>query len=192
MAYSRTVSRDTAVCVATRYELDCTGLESRWGRGFPHPSRQALGPNYLPVQWVPGLMPGGPSSVEVKERAELYLYSLSGSSWPLLGWRHNKMTKIISWALWPSLTNPFGLRTTGWRPLVYSSVSRCHFRLRMQGTGRHVRSRNCVAAKVSAWHLQTAESHKGDTETQTAPRWARLIPDMSLSVSSYLLLLLIP
>jgi len=27
-----------------------------------------------------------PSSAEVKERVELYLYSPSGSSWPVLGW----------------------------------------------------------------------------------------------------------
>ena len=49
------------------------------------------------LQWVPGLFPGvkwpkrgvdhPPTySAEVKERAELYLYSPSGSSWPVLGW----------------------------------------------------------------------------------------------------------
>jgi hypothetical protein len=30
--------------------------------------------------------PPTPSSAEVKERVELYLYSTSGSSWPVLGW----------------------------------------------------------------------------------------------------------
>jgi hypothetical protein len=30
--------------------------------------------------------PPSPSSAEVKERVELYLYSPSGSSWPILGW----------------------------------------------------------------------------------------------------------
>ena len=49
------------------------------------------------LQWVPGLFPGvkwpkrgvdhPPTySAEVKERAELYLYSPSGSSWPVLRW----------------------------------------------------------------------------------------------------------
>jgi hypothetical protein len=48
------------------------------------------------IQWVPGLFPRGkavgggvnrpPQSIaEVKEREELYLYSPSGPSWPLLG-----------------------------------------------------------------------------------------------------------
>jgi len=31
-----------------------------------------------------------PSSAEVKERIELYLYSASGLSWPILGFRVNK------------------------------------------------------------------------------------------------------
>ena len=48
------------------------------------------GPVYTqpPIQWVPerdGNHPP-PSSAEVKERVELYLYSLSGSLW-LVGWR---------------------------------------------------------------------------------------------------------
>jgi len=30
--------------------------------------------------------PSTPSSAEVKENVELYLYSLSGPSWPILGW----------------------------------------------------------------------------------------------------------
>jgi hypothetical protein len=40
--------------IATGFGLDGTGIESRWGRDFPHLSRPALGPNQPPVQWVPG------------------------------------------------------------------------------------------------------------------------------------------
>ena len=64
------------------------------GRGFPHPSRPDLGPIEAPAQWVPDLFPRGtaagawlsppPPSAEVKERIDLYLYPLAGSSWLVL------------------------------------------------------------------------------------------------------------
>jgi len=74
------------VGIATAYVLDGPGIESRWGRDFPHLSRPALRPSQPPVQWVPGLSrgkvrpgrdadPSPPSSAEVKNRVELYLYS---------------------------------------------------------------------------------------------------------------------
>jgi hypothetical protein len=89
------VGRDSSVGTATRYGLDGPGIECQWGRYFPRPFRPALGPTQLPIQWVPGL-PGGkaagvwryqptPSSAEVKERKELYLYTPSGPSWSVLG-----------------------------------------------------------------------------------------------------------
>ena len=52
---SFTRSRDSSVDVATRYGLDCPGIESRWERDIPHPSRPALGPTQPSVQWVQGL-----------------------------------------------------------------------------------------------------------------------------------------
>jgi hypothetical protein len=76
----------SVVGIATAYGLDGPGIESRWGRDFPHLSRPALTPTQSPVQWVPDLSrgkvqpgrdidPSPPSSAEVQNRVELYLYS---------------------------------------------------------------------------------------------------------------------
>ena len=90
------MGRDNSVGIATCYELDGAGIESRWGREFTHQPRPALGPSQLPIQFVPGLFRGGKaasasrcqpaqSSTQVKERLELYLHCPSVPSWSLLG-----------------------------------------------------------------------------------------------------------
>jgi hypothetical protein len=45
----------SSVGIETGYGLDGPGIESRWGRDFPHLSRPVLGPTQPPVQWVSGL-----------------------------------------------------------------------------------------------------------------------------------------
>jgi len=48
----------SVVGIATGYRLGGTGIESQWGRDFPHLSRLALGPTHPPLQWVLGLSRG--------------------------------------------------------------------------------------------------------------------------------------
>ena len=54
------MGRDSSVGIATRYGLDGLGIESPWGGEIfrARPDRP-LGPTQPPVQWVPGLFPGG-------------------------------------------------------------------------------------------------------------------------------------
>ena len=51
------VGQYSSVSTATHNGLDDPGIESRWGRDFPHLSRPAPEPIQPPVQWVPCLIP---------------------------------------------------------------------------------------------------------------------------------------
>jgi hypothetical protein len=48
----------SSVGIATGYGMDGPGIESRWGRDFPHLSRPPLEPTQPPVQWVRGVESG--------------------------------------------------------------------------------------------------------------------------------------
>jgi hypothetical protein len=54
-----TMARDNVVDITIRYMLDGLRIESREGRGYPHPSRMALGPTHHAIHWVPGHLPMG-------------------------------------------------------------------------------------------------------------------------------------
>ena len=97
------VYRLSIVGIATRsHERNTPGIESRWGRGFSHPSIQTLWPTQpLMVGYrisLPGIMwPGRsvdhppPSRAEIKKRIELYFYAPSGPSWSVVGWTSHLM-----------------------------------------------------------------------------------------------------
>ena len=81
------MGRDSSVGIANRYGLDGPRIEL-----------VQTGPGARPASYTmrTGLFPGvkrpgrdvdhpSPSSVEVEERVELYLYSPSAPSWPVLG-----------------------------------------------------------------------------------------------------------
>ena len=89
------MGRDSSISIATLYDLDDPGIESQWGAIFSAPFR--TGPGVHPVSCTMGtaFLAEGYSGremtlttpsicAEVKERTDLYLYSPSGPSWPLL------------------------------------------------------------------------------------------------------------
>jgi hypothetical protein len=95
--YGSKLGQDSSVRIATGYGLDGPGIESRRGRDFLYPFRQALGAHPASYKMGTGSFSGvkrpgrgvdhpPPSSAEVKERVELYLYSPSRPSRPVLGW----------------------------------------------------------------------------------------------------------
>jgi hypothetical protein len=51
------VGQDSSVRTATPYGLEDPGIDSRWGRYFPHPYRPTLGPIQLPIKWTQRLFP---------------------------------------------------------------------------------------------------------------------------------------
>jgi hypothetical protein len=48
----------SVVGIAILYGLNGSGIESRWGRDFPHPSIPALGPSQPPMKRVLSLFHG--------------------------------------------------------------------------------------------------------------------------------------
>jgi hypothetical protein len=101
------IGRDSSVGIATNDGLNGQEIESLLGRDFPHPSRSSLGPPSLlynryrvfpgwGVKWPERRVDHPPpSSAEVKETVQLYLYSPSGPSWPVIGWT----VPVIGWTV---------------------------------------------------------------------------------------------
>ena len=88
--------RDRSVGIATRYGLDGPGIESQWEARYStpvqtgpgaHPASHTTGTgSYLGVKRSGrGVDHPPPSTAEVKEKVEVYLYSPYGPSWSVLG-----------------------------------------------------------------------------------------------------------
>jgi hypothetical protein len=81
--------RDSAVGTATRYGLDGPGIfRTRLDRPWGPPGLLYNGYWIFPGVKRPGHGVYHPPaySADVKERVQLYLYSISGPSWPVIGW----------------------------------------------------------------------------------------------------------
>jgi hypothetical protein len=88
------IGQYSSVGIVTCYGLDGPGIESQWGEiSRTHPDHPWGPPSLLHDGYrvLPGVKRPGhgadhpsPSSAEVKERVELYLYSPSGPSWPVI------------------------------------------------------------------------------------------------------------
>jgi len=87
--------RDSSVGITTRYGLAGPGIESQWGARLSapvqtgsgvHSALYTMGAVSFPEVERPGrgVDHTSPSSAEVKKRIEIYVYSPSGLSWPVL------------------------------------------------------------------------------------------------------------
>ena len=100
--YYKSNQRHSSVVIATGYGVDGPGIESHWGGGGTRFSALVqIGPEARSASYTMGTgsfqgvkRPGRdvdhppPSSAEVKESVELYLYSISGPSWPVIAWAY--------------------------------------------------------------------------------------------------------
>jgi hypothetical protein len=91
------MGRDNSVGIATHYGLGDPGLESRWGEIFRTPPDRPWGPrshlytyNGYKISFLGVKRPGRgvdylqSSSAEDNESVDVYLYSPSGPTWPVL------------------------------------------------------------------------------------------------------------
>jgi hypothetical protein len=94
--HSLAVGRDSSVGIATRFGWTVRGSKPDGGTKFSAPVKTGLGAHPASYTMGTGSLPGvkrpgrgvdhpPPSSAEVKESVELYLYSPSGPSWLVLG-----------------------------------------------------------------------------------------------------------
>jgi hypothetical protein len=104
----------------TRYGMDGTGVEFQWGEIFAtvqtgpgaHPASYTMGTGYCPgvKRRGRGADRPPPSSAEVKESVQLYLYYPSGPSWSVLGKALSFIPGTKPLCLQPSTYSPWLIR----------------------------------------------------------------------------------
>jgi hypothetical protein len=103
----RAVIAQSVYLWAMGWMIRILGFDSQWGLGiflFTITSRMVLGLTQPPIQWIPEALSLGvkqpgceahhspPSSTEVKECMELYLYSHNTLSWHVAWLKHRDFT----------------------------------------------------------------------------------------------------
>jgi hypothetical protein len=99
------VNWDSITGRAIRYGLNAPGIETRWERDFPHPSKPSLEPTqllYIGYRiFFRGIMRPGRDidhpptfSAEIKERVNIYLSSPSRPLWSVLRWVLNSVISL--------------------------------------------------------------------------------------------------
>jgi hypothetical protein len=137
------MGRDSSVGIATRYRLDGSGIESRWGQDIAHPASYTMGTKSFPGVNRPGHDVDHPpsSSAEVKERIELYLYSPSGPSWPVTEWTLPlPLPLFVLWDL-PDMRIAASLSSACW--LCNLSITECYVILMKCHYQSETRCTNC-------------------------------------------------
>jgi hypothetical protein len=107
--------RDSSVGIATGYGLDGSGIESRWGRDFPHLFRPDLGPTQPPVKWIPGLSPGVKSGRGVTLTLHHFLvpWSWKSRAIPILPlWAVRSVQSLSACTVELYLYSPYGVCVT--------------------------------------------------------------------------------
>ena len=147
-------------CTQETYGLDGLGIESRWGRDFSHPSRPTLGPtqptmgtgSFLGVKWPGhGVDHPPPSSAEIKERVEPFLYSPSGPLWPVLWWPlplfylcpHDTLLLLTRGRCGQNMQSQVLLCHSGWKCKGFPDIPTTSLMMRAQKT--------CILSMISSW-----------------------------------------
>ena len=139
---------DSTVSASTCYGLDDLGIESQWGQIFhTHPDLpwgqpsllyNAYQISFLGVKWLGcGTDHPPPMRAEAKDRVELYLYSASGPSWPVIGWTSTLCTQQ-SLNIWGTVNIQ-----------VFADVMLCNS---VQNTASHPRDHRSSASQL--WECQ--------------------------------------